>query len=623
MKRLIVLCFALVALQNSQAQLLKKLKDKAQQTVDNSLNKVGTDGNKPAEKSSGEKQSSGSEKPSGGKANLQVYSKFDFVPGTTIMYFDNFEKDNIGETPEGWLTNKAAELVEIEGLEGKWLKLAPMLSSHISRNKKQTWGNNYTIEFDILIVKEGYDPRIGISLINTEGKMVTDETLLIGLKPALQFDGIIVKDGKSRISLTNKDNRTLSDNMAEELTYENTVPVHISMCVQGKRFRMWWNEKKLFDMSAINESMIPNQFGFMFGSVGGSDFYVSNIRIAKDVPDTRAKFEEGKLISNLLFNTGTAQLKPESMGSLLDVSKVIKAGTTPVKIIGHTDSDGDDASNIKLSQDRAEAVKQILIKQYGVEADKLTTEGRGETQPIADNGNAEGKAQNRRVEFIFKPEADKYTALTTQPVSKTATKQSSTSTAGGAKSSAPAGPSSVKLQSKILNISLPYATIMKSGENQYTFIASKEEGNNKENFFKIEFSTPYSSLKAETFQFTDTYKSNPLYGTKKFPEITKTEAVLYYGEGTKPYIYKFSPIIANGHMASYVSESLERKLPAISPNCKLVIEKMEDGKASGYFLFGAMNKGLKPITKGDAMTETFTDGFIGEIKCTFTNVPVI
>ena len=443
LKRLIVLCFALVALQNSQAQLLKKLKDKAQQTVDNSLNKVGTDGSKPAEKSSGDKPSAGTDKPSGGKANLQVYSKFDFVPGTTIMYFDNFAKDNIGETPEGWLTNKSAELVEIEGLEGKWLKLAPMLSSHISRNKKQTWGNNYSIEFDMLIVKEGYDPRLGISLINTEGKMVTDETLLIGLQPVLQFDGIIVKDGSSRVSLTNKDNRTLSDNMAEALTYENTIPVHISMCVQGKRFRMWWNEKKLFDMSAINESMIPNQFGFKFGSVGGSEFYVSNIRIAKDVPDTRAKFEEGKLISNLLFNTGTAQLKPESMGSLLDVSKVIKAGTTPVKIIGHTDSDGEDAANLKLSQERAEAVKQILIKQYGVEADKLTTEGRGETQPIADNGNAEGKAQNRRVEFIFKPEADKYTPVATQPGNNATTKQGS---GGSTKTPAPAGPSSVKLQ---------------------------------------------------------------------------------------------------------------------------------------------------------------------------------
>jgi hypothetical protein len=164
---------------------------------------------------------------------------------------------------------------------------------------------------------------------------------------------------------------------------------------------------------------------------------------------------------------------------------------------------------------------------------------------------------------------------------------------------------------------------MKSGENNYVFIASKEEGNNKENFFRVEFRSTYTSLKAETFQFPEAYKSNPLYGTKKFPEITKTEAVLYYGGNTKPYIYKFSPIIANGHMASYVTESLSRNLPPISPNCKLVIEKVENGMISGYFLFGAMNNGLKPITKGDAMTETFTDGFIGEIKCTFSNVPVL
>ncbi|MFN9911981.1 MAG: hypothetical protein ACK53L_05335, partial [Pirellulaceae bacterium] len=73
-KRLIVLTIALVAFQTGQAQLLKKLKDKAQQTVDNSINKVGTETNKPAEKSGGDKQSAGSDKPSGGKANLQVYS---------------------------------------------------------------------------------------------------------------------------------------------------------------------------------------------------------------------------------------------------------------------------------------------------------------------------------------------------------------------------------------------------------------------------------------------------------------------------------------------------------------------------------------------------------------------
>jgi len=415
----------------------------------------------------------------------------------------------------------------------------------------------------------------------------------------------------------------ISDNMSEDLPYDNSTPVHVSICVQGKRYRMWWNEKKLFDMSAINEEYLPNQFGFTFGSVGGSEFYVSNIRVAKDVPDTRAKFEQGKIVSNLLFYTGTSNLKPESMGALLDVSKVLKEVTSPVKIIGHTDSDGDDASNQKLSQQRAETVKSILVKQYGIDGSLLSTEGRGEAQPIADNKNTEGKAQNRRVEFIFKPEADVYT----KPAGVTV---DSPKPSGGAKPGAgttstasnPTGGTSVKLQSKLLTVNFSFASIMKTGENTYTFMAGKEEGNYKENFIKIELETVNMSLKPETFNFKEINQKSPLYGTKKFSEIKKTEAVLYYGTTTNPYIYKFSPIIANGHYATYVTASLERKLPVASPNCKFVIEKVEGGMASGYFLFGIMNKGLKPITKGDAMTETFTDGFAGDMKCTFTNVPI-
>jgi hypothetical protein len=311
------------------------------------------------------------------------------------------------------------------------------------------------------------------------------------------------------------------------------------------------------------------------------------------------------------------------MGALLDISKVLKEVTSPVKIVGHTDSDGDDATNQKLSQERAESVKNILVKQYGIDEAKLTTEGRGESQPIADNNNAEGKAQNRRVEFIFKPEADVYTkpsgvaAVNDKPAANSKSVPSS-----GTKSTVTSGNASVKLQSKILTVNLPFAQIMKKSENSYVFSAGKEEGNSKENYLKIELETPGMKLKPETFNFKEVNEKNPLYGTKKFPEIKNTEAVLYYGETTKPYIYRFSPIITNGHMASFVDEALIRNLPSPSPNCKFVIEKVEDNKASGYFVFGIMNNGLKPIKKGDAMTETFTDGFAGEMKCTFTNVPV-
>ena len=75
--------------------------------------------------------------------------------------------------------------------------------------------------------------------------------------------------------------------MSDQLGYSNTIPVHVSMCVQGKRFRCWWDEKKILDMEMIDQQYIPNQLGFYFGSVGGSEFYVSNIRIAKDIPATK------------------------------------------------------------------------------------------------------------------------------------------------------------------------------------------------------------------------------------------------------------------------------------------------------------------------------------------------
>lgn len=621
MKFFLTILIIALSISNSQAQLLKKLKEKAEQATEKAVNKNfdkkdndGASANKNADESP----------TAGAQSNLKVYSKFDFVPGNTILYYDNFEKDNIGEAPFGWITSTSAEVVTIDGLEGNWLKLASSSSTHFTRSKKQSWGNNFTIEFDLLIVKNTYDPRIDINLINTGGNLVTDENILRSdKKPAINFSAIIVPDNKSRASLYAMD-RKLSDVMTENLPYSNTSPVHISMCVQGKRFRMWWNDRKLYDLPAVSEEYLPNQLAFSFGSVGGSDFYVNNIRIAKDVPDTRAKLEEGKLISNLLFFTGTANLKPESMGALLDVSKILKDATAPVKIIGHTDSDGDDVANLKLSQQRADVVKDILVNQYHIDESKLSTEGRGETQPIADNKSAEGKAQNRRVEFIFKAEADKYV----RPAGVSATSDSKSGSnikstaAKNTDVSAVSGEAVVKLQSKLLNISLPFAQIMKTGENHYTFTASKEEGNSKENYFKIMLVSVNASLKPETFNFREINEKQPLYGTKKYAEISNNEAVLFYGNGQKPYIYKFSPIIANGTMASYVDEALSRHLPAVSPNSKFVIEKVENGKASGYFTFGIMIEGLKPVKKGDAMQQTFTDGFAGEMKCSFSNVPV-
>ena len=107
------------------------------------------------------------------------------------------------------------------------------------------------------------------------------------------------------------------------------------------------------------------------------------------------------------FETAKAVIKPESFGLLNDVASIII--TNPdlgrVEVAGHTDSQGSDAYNLKLSQRRAESVVNYLI-QGGVEPQRLMAQGYGESTPIDTNETTEGKARNRRVEFTIKDKAN-------------------------------------------------------------------------------------------------------------------------------------------------------------------------------------------------------------------------
>ena len=89
------------------------------------------------------------------------------------------------------------------------------------------------------------------------------------------------------------------------------------------------------------------------------------------------------------------------MGVIRQIFQVLEQDSSiNLKIVGHTDSDGAEDTNMKLSKNRAEAVKSALVSVYGVDAGRLTTDGKGESEPVGDNSTSDGKSQNRRVEFI-------------------------------------------------------------------------------------------------------------------------------------------------------------------------------------------------------------------------------
>ena len=103
--------------------------------------------------------------------------------------------------------------------------------------------------------------------------------------------------------------------------------------------------------------------------------------------------------ADAFFDFDKSVLKPEGKAKLDDLVGKVKGINLEVIIaVGHTDSKGTDAYNQKLSIQRSEAVKAYLLNK-GIEKNRVYTEGKGESQPVADNGTKEGQAKNRRVEI--------------------------------------------------------------------------------------------------------------------------------------------------------------------------------------------------------------------------------
>ena len=118
---------------------------------------------------------------------------------------------------------------------------------------------------------------------------------------------------------------------------------------------------------------------------------------------TLKKIEQGKsiVVKNIHFETGKAYLRKESL-NVLDgiVEQLNKNKSIKLEVRGHTDSRGSDEYNKKLSERRADAVVEYMIKR-GISPERLTAVGMGEEKPVADNSTPEGRSKNRRTEFFI------------------------------------------------------------------------------------------------------------------------------------------------------------------------------------------------------------------------------
>jgi flagellar motor protein MotB len=175
---------------------------------------------------------------------------------------------------------------------------------------------------------------------------------------------------------------------------------HIAIWVQKTRIRVYQNQDKIIDLPrALPAGCVkPDRIRFESGAV-----MVSNVRVAVGAPDMRSKLiTEGKLVTyGIYFDVNKDVVKPESYGTLKEIAAILNENPdVKVKIVGHTDSDGADASNLDLSKRRGASVKNELVKSFGIDASRLESDGMGESQPVAPNDTPANKALNRRVELI-------------------------------------------------------------------------------------------------------------------------------------------------------------------------------------------------------------------------------
>lgn len=306
--------------------------------------------------------------------------KIDFVPGEKTIFFDDFSDMGMDEPPPHWkVRGNAVELRAMGPVRELHADAGTTLTSPVLKVPKNfTWELDWTGTGEIewkLLDKDGHGTIWG----NTRGE-ADQQTASTSIEWA--GHGPL---GEGRIKTESSTNNT---------------PVHFALWVQEGRVRAYLDGKRVLDVNQVDVTGIERLVMEMARYRPNG---LRRIRIAESAPDfSTAINAAGRYVTHgIHFDTDSARLTADSAPVIKAVANgLMKNPNLKLTINGHTDSTGDKAHNLDLSAKRAEAVKSVLVSQFGIDAARLTTAGLGANKPIGSNDTADGRAENRRVEFV-------------------------------------------------------------------------------------------------------------------------------------------------------------------------------------------------------------------------------
>ena len=317
-----------------------------------------------------------------GRPGEGVWANYDFVPGERVLFAEHFEKDRVGDWPRRLeFVDGNAEVVEWKG--GRFLRASDQTTFDI--HLPEPLPERFTMEFDLNLGAAHMTSYV-FTEVPEDGRFNTNQ---------YPYNFFVFNSDPGVTGP--RESRTQTFRLRDELT-----PVRIH--VDGKYVKVYLGEQRI---SNFPNAELPRSDRLRFRVTANANYptFVGNIQIAAgggdlyDVLSTEGRFAT----QGILFDFNSDVIRPESTPTLREIGEMLQDHEDMSLLIeGHTDSEGDESYNQELSQRRAQAVVTYLVTEYGISAERLASEGVGESNPVADNSTPEGRQQNRRVELVVR-----------------------------------------------------------------------------------------------------------------------------------------------------------------------------------------------------------------------------
>ncbi len=316
------------------------------------------------------------------------WDSFDFVPGDIIIFEDNLDGERNGEFPSKW--DLVAGTIENASFGDDNVIFFRKATSRqgivplIKENQQDYLPEAFTVEFDAYFEAGVHNQTYVVNFFDMKNQKR------------------ILSDLRIYINKVNYDK--------SEGEYPGVKRTHIDDNAKWRRISISFNKRALKvyldDARVLNiPNITDNPSGVTLRGDNASSnrqSFIKNVRIAKGAVPLYDKFlTDGKIVTNgIRFDVNKASIRPESMGVINEIVQLMKQhAELNFSVEGHTDSDGSAELNQSLSEARAKAVMEKMVE-MGIAKERLRSAGHGQSNPMAPNNTPEGKAQNRRVEFV-------------------------------------------------------------------------------------------------------------------------------------------------------------------------------------------------------------------------------